>query len=107
MDPDYSFLDEFPTFVFSHLVNKWKRTTINLEPNGLLSEENKSIVEPILTELTKSRLNQLSKLSMLLKITGTWWQVFQISNPKPLSKIRLRPVEVDITKYLIGKEGKI
>ena len=107
MDTDYSFLDEFPTFVFSHLVNKWKRTTINLEPNGLLSEENKSIVEPILTELTKSRLNQLSKLSMLLKITRTWWQVFQISNPKPLSKIRLRPVEVDITKYLIGKEGKI
>ncbi|MHA1931661.1 MAG: hypothetical protein ACW96X_03920, partial [Promethearchaeota archaeon] len=78
MDTDYSFLDEFPTYVFSHLINKWKRINIDLEANGLLSAENKSIVEPILAKLPKSRLNQLSKLSNLLQITGTWWQVFQI-----------------------------
>jgi len=107
MDTDYSFLDEFPTFVFSNMINKWKNTTINLTPNGLFSNENKSIIEPILAELTKSRLSQLSKLSMILQLTGTWWQVYQITKPKPLSQIRLRPVEIDIKKYLHDEETKI
>jgi hypothetical protein len=107
MDTDYSFLDEFPTFVFSNMINKWKNTTINLTPNGLFSSENKSIVEPILEELSKSRMNQLVKLSLILQLTGNWWQVFQITKPKPLSQIRLRPKEVDIITYFPGEEAKV
>jgi len=107
MDTDYSFLDEFPTFVFSNMINKWKRTTLNLTPNGLFSNENKTIVEPILAKLTKSRLNQLKKLSSVLKLTETWWQVFQLTKPKPLSQIRLRPKIVDIDEYFPGDESKI
>ena len=107
MDTDYSFLDEFPTFVFSNIVNKWKKTTISLTPNGLFSDENKSIVEPILAELAKSKMNQLSKLSMILQLTGTWWQVYQITKPKPLSQIRLRPIDVNLKNYLPNEETKI
>lgn len=107
MDTEYSFLDDFPTYVFSQLVNKWKRTNLQLSPNGLFSEENRPIVESILGDLTKSRLKQLSKLSSLLQITGKWWEVFQITQPKPLSKIRLRPSEVDINRYLPGQGSKI
>jgi len=107
MDTDYSFLDDFPTFVFSNMINKWKNITIELAPNGLFSDENKSIVKPILEELTKSRLNQLLKLSMILKLTGTWWKVFQITKPKPLSQIRSRPMEVNIISYLPSEETKI
>ena len=107
MDTDYSFLDEFPTFVFSSMINKWKNLTIDLAPNGLFSDENKSIVEPILAELTKSRLNQLLKLSLILKLTGNWWQVFQITKPKPLSVIRLRPKEVNFRNYSSDVEAKV
>jgi hypothetical protein len=107
MDTDYSFLDEFPTYVFSNMINKWRRKTITLTPNGLFSNENKSIVEPILAELTKSRMNQLLKLSLILQLTGTWWQAYQITKPKPLSQIRLRPKLVSLTNYLPEEETKI
>ena len=40
MDADYSHLENFPTFVFSQLIDKWYNTNIELAPNGLFSEEN-------------------------------------------------------------------
>ena len=104
---DYSFLDHFPTYVFSELISKWSKSPLELQPNGVLSEENKETTITFLKELSASRMKQLVRLADTLKLTDTWWQAYQFTEPKPLSEIRLRPKTIDIGKYLPDISSKI
>ena len=107
MDIDYSFLDQFPTYVFTELISKWQNAPVELEPSGLLSKENIEKTKSILQSLSSNRMNHLQKLASTLALTSVWWQVYQLSNPLSLSKIRLRPSGVDLTKHLPEEAGKI
>ncbi len=107
LDIDYSFLDQFPTYVFTELMRKWQSTSINLESNGLFSKENVEKTKSILHSLSSNRMSHLQKLAGTLALTDIWWQVYQLSNPISLSKIRLRPQEIDISKYLPEDASKI
>ncbi|MHA1975630.1 MAG: hypothetical protein ACW98F_16795 [Candidatus Hodarchaeales archaeon] len=107
MDIDYSFLDQFPTYVFTDLISKWQNAPIQLEPNGLMSENNFEKTKSIIQTLSSNRIIHLQKLAGTLALTNVWWQVYQLSNPLSLSKIRLRPKGVDLTKHLPIDAGKI
>ncbi len=107
LDIDTSYLDQFPTYVFSEIIGKWQNTSIKLEPNGLLSAENLEKTQNILESLSSNRLNHLQKLAGILTLTNVWWQVYQLSNPLSLSKIRLRPRTIDLVKLLPNDASKI
>ncbi len=107
MDIDYSFLDQFPTYVFSELVSKWKNSPIELQANGIFSKENKETSIAILQELSPTRMKQLIKMASTLQLTNTWWQAYQLKEPRPLSEIRLRPKAIDINKYLPNVASKV
>ncbi len=107
LDIDNSFLDQFPTYVFTELINKWQNTHLSLKPNGLLSEENIEKTKSILQSLSLNRINSLQKLAGTLTLTNVWWNVYQLSNPLSLSKIRLRPGEIDLKKHFADTASKI
>ena len=104
MDADYSHLENFPTFVFSQLIDKWYNTNIELAPNGLLSEENRDISISFLEKLSTNRVNKINKLAETLKLISSWWNVYQFKDPKPVSQIRLRPKLID-TKNYVGEDS--
>ncbi len=104
MDTNYSHLERFPTFVFSQLYSKWKNKNIKLVPNGLFSEENKNTTISLLEELSANRIKTINKLAETLKVTSTWWDVYQFKDPKPLSQIRLKPKVIELKDY-VGKNS--
>ena len=70
LDIDASFLDQFPTYVFSELVQKWQDLSVTFKPNGLLSEENFGKTNSILQSLSTNRINRLQKLATILALTN-------------------------------------
>ncbi len=107
LDIDYSFLDQFPTYVFTELISKWQNSPLELEPSGLLSDSNIETTKSILLSLSSNRLSHLQKLAATLNLTDVWWHAYQLSNPLSLSKIRLRPQGIDLSKHLPEDASKI
>ena len=107
MDTDYNQLENFPTFVFSQLINKWNNTNIELAPNGLFSEENREHSISLLKNLSANRVNKINKLADTLRFVSCWWDVYQFKDPKPVSQIRLRPKLIDIQNYVGEDSSKI
>ncbi|MFX0182181.1 MAG: hypothetical protein ACFE95_03775 [Candidatus Hodarchaeota archaeon] len=106
-EAEYDYLMHIPTYVFKNLVNKWQKISIELKPNGLLSNENRETTVKIVQDISVSRLKQLVKLSENLDISDIWWQAYQIYKIKDLSALQKRGKTFNANKYLDKVHAKI
>ncbi|MFX0149424.1 MAG: hypothetical protein ACFFAJ_01460 [Candidatus Hodarchaeota archaeon] len=105
----YDYLAHIPTYVFKNLLNKWKKTSIELKPNGLLSDENRENTINAIQDISESKIKQLEKLSENLNISDVWWQAYQIYKIKQLESLLKRrttfTVDKDIDKNYLKIKG--
>ncbi|MFX0172145.1 MAG: hypothetical protein ACFE9L_09505, partial [Candidatus Hodarchaeota archaeon] len=106
---EYDYLAHIPTYVFKNLLNKWKKISIELKPNGLLSDENRENVINAVQDISESKIKQLQKLSENLNISEVWWQAYQIHKIKQLASLQKRrttfTVEKDLDKNYVKIKG--
>ncbi|UCG02052.1 MAG: hypothetical protein JSW11_20965 [Candidatus Heimdallarchaeota archaeon] len=107
IEAEYSFLSHLPTHYFKRLVDKWENTSIELEPNGLLSNENRETTMSFISNMKDSRLKQLKKLSEILDISDVWWEIYQFSEVIPFSHIKKRQKAFSVEKYLPEDHSKV
>ena len=106
-EAESTYLAHLPTYFFKRLIDKWENTSVELEPNGLLSSENKETTMKFIKIIKESRIKQLKKLAEILNISDVWWEVFQISKIKPLSHLQKRQKTFSVDKYLLKEHTKI
>jgi len=106
-EAEYDYLMHIPTYVFKNLVSKWQKISIELKPNGLLSNENRETTVKIVQDISVSRLKQLEKLSENFDIADVWWQAYQIYKIKQLTSLQMRGKTFNVSKYLDKNHTKI
>ncbi|MHA1969204.1 MAG: hypothetical protein ACW964_15570, partial [Candidatus Hodarchaeales archaeon] len=104
---DIAYLKHFPTLLFKQLIDKWKKTSIDLKPNNLLSDENLSQTEKIIKNLTAAKRRQLLKLSEAFNISDKWWDIYQVSKILPVPNLLSRKKSFSVEKYLEKNHEKI
>ncbi len=107
IEADISFLKYFPTTVFKQLAEKWQKTSIELKPKNLLSDENRDQAVEFIESLTKAKFKQLTKLSEMLNISEVWWEIYQISKILPLSNLEKHDKNFTVQKYLPRDHTKV
>ncbi|MFX0207368.1 MAG: hypothetical protein ACFFDT_15375 [Candidatus Hodarchaeota archaeon] len=107
IEADVSYLSHLPTHYFKRLIKKWENTTIELEPNNLLSDENRETIINLITKLKDSRLKLLKKEAALLDISNVWWDIYQFSEVIPFSNLQKRKKTFSVEKYLPEDHSKV
>ncbi|MFX0123607.1 MAG: hypothetical protein ACFFAE_08180 [Candidatus Hodarchaeota archaeon] len=107
IEVDFSYLSHLPTHYFKQLVNKWENTSIELEPNGLLSDENRETTMNLINNMKDSRIKQLKKLAAELDMSNVWWNIFQFSEKIPFSNLQKRQKTFSVEKYLPDEHSKV
>ncbi len=98
-EAEYAFLKSLPTHLFSTLVNEWNGISLDLTPNGILSDDNKDRILEIIKTLKHSKLNYLKKLSKYFEISDIWWEPYKLSKIKPLSGLQSYEKSFSVEKY--------
>ncbi|MHA2203531.1 MAG: hypothetical protein ACW991_07560, partial [Candidatus Hodarchaeales archaeon] len=104
---DFSYLSHLPTHYFKRLIDKWENTSIELEPNGLLSNENRETTMNLINNMKVSRLKRLKKLAKELDVTNVWWDIYQFSEIIPFSYLKKRQKAFSVEKYLPEEHTKV
>lgn len=107
IEADVSYLSHLPTHYFKRLIKKWENTSIELEPNNLLSDENREIIINLITKLKDSKLKLLKKEAALLDISNVWWDIYQFSEKIPFSDLQKRKKKFSVEKYLPEDHNKV
>jgi hypothetical protein len=97
---EFDYLTHIPTYVFQNLLSKWKKASIELKPNGLLSDENRENVINAVQDISESKIKQLKKLSENLNISDVWWQPYQIHKIKQLASLQKHRTTFTVDKDL-------
>lgn len=106
-EADVSYLSHFPTHYFKQLIEKWENISIELEPNNLLSNENRETTISLIMKLKDSKLKLLKKEAALLDISNVWWDTYQFSEKIPFSKLQKRKRTFSVEKYLPEDHTKV
>jgi len=101
------FLEHFPTTIFKQLIDKWQKTSIELQPKNLLSGKNLDQVIDITKNLSASKIKILTKLSETLNISEVWWDLYHITKIQPTSLLKKQKKEFSVTKYFENDQAKV
>lgn len=107
IEVDVSYLSYLPTHYFKRLIDKWENTSIELKPNGLLSNENRETIISLVKKLKDSRLKLLKKESEILDISEVWWDTYQFTEEIPFSHLQKRQRTFSVEKYLPDDYTKV
>ncbi len=107
IEAEFAYLKHFPTFLFKQLVEKWQKTSIDLQPKNLLSDENRDQTKKILKSLTAAKRKQLLKLSEAFDISNKWWDTYQVSKILPVQNLLNRKKIFSVEKYMEKDHAKI
>ncbi|MFW9903980.1 MAG: hypothetical protein ACFFFH_06570 [Candidatus Thorarchaeota archaeon] len=107
IEVDVSYLSHLPTHYFKRLIKKWENTSIELEPNNLLSDENRETIINLIMKLKDSKLKLLRKEASLLDISNVWWDIYQFSEKIPFSHLQRRRKTFSVEKYLPEDHTKV
>ncbi|MFW9778593.1 MAG: hypothetical protein ACFFE8_07030 [Candidatus Heimdallarchaeota archaeon] len=102
INADYSFLEYFPTQLFSALIEEWtgQDKKIDFTPNGLLSPDNRETTIRLAQSISSNRLKELQRLSRFLDFSDIWWLVYHIPRTKQVSNLlELDTSSFDVDKY--------
>ena len=104
---EFDYLTHLPTHFFKNLINKWENNSVELKPNGLLSNENRDTTLKFVKNLKEAKLKQLKKLAEIFDVSGVWWKILQISKLKPLSQLKKHHKTFSVDKYLPEEHTKV
>ena len=104
-EPEYDYLESLPTYIFQDLVERWQKKTLELKPNGLLSEDNRDKVIEIVNDLKISQSKHLTKVAENFDLSSVWWQAYSVERIKPLVDLYNRQKSFNVTPY-VTEEGK-
>lgn len=107
IEVEFPYLLHLPTHYFKRLIDKWENTSIELAPNGLLSNENRETTMNLIINMKASRLKQLKKLAEVFEVSNVWWEIYQFSEVIPFSQLQKRQKTFSVDKYLPEEHTKV
>jgi hypothetical protein len=107
IEKDVSYLSHLPTHYFKRLIKKWENTSVELEPNNLLSDENRETTLNLIKKVKSPKLKLLKKEAELLDISNVWWDTYQFSEKIPFSHIQKGKKTFSVEKYFPENHTKV